>query len=294
MSRTLFAALVALAAALPAAAADETYTLKLYKEKEGDVIKKTKVSKTDGTVVFAVGEMKGDEKQKGSENSVLTEEVLKWPADAKRATQLKRTYEKVDKTNDKGDEVKSYLVGKTVVITREKDKATYTVDGKAPTDDQAKELDAEFGEKSGDFNKHDMMPDKAVKVGDTWKLDMKKVMAAMGDMKGLNADPDKSEFTGKLVKAAKKDGALRGTLEFTLKFVLADFPLGPNMAVPTEPGSEMVIKATIECCLDGTQPGEKSDLNMKIVVKAKLPMDGKLELNTTVTGTETEEPVKKK
>lgn len=293
MARSLTCAALLLAVALPVAA-DDAYTIKLYKEKEGDVFKKTTVKKTDGTVVFAIGDMKGNEKQKGKEDVAYTEEILKWPADAKRATKLQRTYEKVDKTSDKGEEMKSYLVGKTVVVDRSKDKPAYTVDGKPPTDDQQKELDAEFGEEKSDFDKHDMLPGKAVKVGDTWTLDKKKVIAALGAKSKFGFDEEKSSFTGKLVKAAKKDGALHGTLEFTLKFAVTEFPLGPNMAVPTEAGSAMTIKATIDCCLDGTVPGEKSEMAMTMVVKAKLPMDGKLEIDGTVTGSETEEPVKKK
>ena len=293
MSRTLSLALV-LAAAVPAFAADEAYALKLYKEKDGDVIKKTKKMKTDGTVNVAVAGMKIDEKQKGSENIAYTEEIVAWPADAKRATKLQRTYEKVDRTSDKGEEVKSYLVGKTVVVDRSKDKPAYTVDGKAPTDDQQKELDAEFNKKSDDMTKHELMPDKPVKVGDTWKIDKKKVTAAMGDLQGFVFDEDKSEFTGKLVKAAKKDGALHGTIEFTLKFALTEFPLGPNMSTPADAGSEMTFKVTMDACLDGTMPGEKVEMSMKMMVKAKLPMDGKLEVDSTITGTETEEPAKKK
>src|SRR5687768_3027963 len=61
MPRTVLSALVALVAALPALAADEAYTLKLYKDREGDVTKKTKVSKSDGSVAFALGDMKGDQ-----------------------------------------------------------------------------------------------------------------------------------------------------------------------------------------------------------------------------------------
>lgn len=292
MSRTLSLAIV-LVAVVPALAADEAYTLKLYKDKEGDVIKKTKVSKSTGSVAFAFGDTKADEKLKGSEDTVYTEEILKWPADAKRATKLQRTYEKVDKTNDKGAEVKSSLVGKTVVVEREKDKATYTVDGKPPTDEQKAELDADFGEKSDKMNKHDLMPAKPVKVGDTWTIDKKKVLEAMGEMKGLKFDEDKSSFTAKLVKADKKDGALHGTIEFTLKFALTDFPLGPNI-VPTQPESEMAFKMNVDACLDGTMPGEKMDLTMKLGVKAKLPKEDKFELETTITGTETNEAVKKK
>lgn len=294
MFRPLRSALLLVAVAGPALAADDAYTLKLYKEKEGDVVKVTKVSKTDGTVMAVVGPEKVNEKQKGSEDVAYTEEFLTWPADAKRATKFRRVYEKVDKTNEKGEEVKSTLVGKTVVVERAKDKNTYTVDDKPPTAEQLKELDAEFAGKSDTMNKHDMMPDKAVKVGDTWTLDKKKVLAAMGEMKGFSTDAEKSKFTGKLVKAAKKDGVLMGTIEITLKFALTDFPLGENMAVPAEAGSEMSIVAVIDCCLDGTTAGEKTTLTMSMAVKAKLPMDGKLEINTTNTGTETEVPVKKK
>lgn len=294
MFRPLCSALLLLAAAAPAPAADDAYTLKLYKEKEGDVVKVTKVMKADGTVMAVLGGEKVNEKQKGSEDVAYTDEFLKWPADAKRPTKLKRVYAKVDKTDNKGEELQSSLVGKTVVVTREKDKATYTVDDKAPTAEQLKELDAEFAGKSDTMNKHDLMPDTAVKVGDTWTIDKKKVLAAMGELKGFGVDEEKSKFTGKLVKAAPKDGVLYGTIEISLKFGLTDFPLGENMSVPTEAGSEMSIVASIDCCLDGTTAGEKTTLTMKMAVKAKLPNDGKLELDSTNTGTETEEPVKKK
>ncbi len=294
MSRPLCSALALLVAALPVLAADDAYTLKLYKEKAGDAVKVTKVSKNDGTVKAVVGEMKVNDKLKGSEDVTYTDEYLEWPADAKRATKLKRVYEKVDKTNQKGDAVESALAGKTVVVERAKGKSTYTVDDKAPTEEQRKELDAEFAGKSDEVNKHDMMPGKPVKVGDTWAIDRKKVMAVMGEMKGFSVDADKCKFTGKLVKAATKDGVLSGTVEVTMTFALTDFPLGENTAVPTEAGSEMTITAAIDCCLDGSTPGEKTTLTMKMAVKAKLPNDGTLEVNTVNSGTETSQPVTKK
>ena len=55
MVRPLCSALALLALALPATAADDAYTIKLYKDKEGDVVKVTKVSKTEGTVKAVVG-----------------------------------------------------------------------------------------------------------------------------------------------------------------------------------------------------------------------------------------------
>ena len=293
MPRFILFAVLLLAATV--GRADDTHSLKFYKAKEGEVYMKTKESKSTGRVTFAVGDQKGNEEQKPSETMVFTEEILTFPKDAKRPTKLKRTYEKVEKKDVKGDEVKSHLVGKTVVIERQNDKWVYTVDGKPPTDDQTKELDADFGDERADaMTPNEMLPGKAVKVGDTWAVDVKKAVESLGDLKGTVFDLEKSSFTGKLVKAETKDGVLRGTVEFTLKLALTDFGLGENQALPTEAGSDMTMKVVMDGCLDGSVPGEKSEMTMKVVVKAKLPMDGKFEMTSTTTAIDTEELAKKK
>jgi hypothetical protein len=297
--------LLACAAALLAVTlvhAEDTYTLKFYESKQGDVLKATQDRKMEGKMTLTSGGKVDEVPLKQGEASAYTHEVLaKKPGD-KLSTKVQRTYEKWERTDEKGTTTKSALVGKTVVAEYPKDgkgKATFTVDGKPPTDEQAAELEGEF--KVGDDGGPDfksvpgLLPARPLKVGDAWAINADDLTKAFGErMKGTKFDVKKSSFTGKLVKAATRDGVTTGSLAFDLKFVITEFTIGTE-AVPADAGSAVVFTVRFDdLVLDGSAPGEKMEVTTKVVYNGKPKDGGAFGMNVTYTITSSEEAVAKK
>lgn len=282
-----------LLASLPAVADDEAYTLKRYKPKEGDVFKKTIKFTADINVTATIGGETATTPAKEGLHLVETVEVLATSADDKQPTKLKRTFEKSERTTA-GKAAPNALEGKTVVTAFTDGKATHTVDDKPA----GPELEALLnGDYAGDMftstaSNLDLLPGKPVKVGDTWVVDLKKMQEASG-AKQTPIDLKKSSCTGKLVKAAKKDGALWGTVELDLRFVTPPTAAADKNA-PEIGEVEMTAKLVIQTCLDGTQPGETVEATMGMNNTSTLPTGGKMVWAVTGTGTTTTEPAKKK
>lgn len=293
MSRILIATVAALAAATPAQA-DDSYTLKFYTAKEGDVTKVTSVKKTVGTVKYNAGTRKVSDEQNTKEEASYTQEVVAVAAGTPRAAKLRRTYHTLSLTDASGEKTVSPLAGKTVEVDRSKGKPAYTVDGKPPTDEQLEFLEGEFGGDPRHLSPDEQLPGRAVKVGDTWPLDKKKSLA---DVKGMLLpetviDEDKATFAGKLVRAEKRDGGVYGVVEFAFTLPVKKYPLNEEMVVEVDAGSVVALKEVHTFRLDGGAPGGKVETTITLAVTAKLP-DGRLEVKTTITGSETEEVVPK-
>lgn len=291
MSRKFLPVLVAFTMAATAPAADEAYTLKMYREKEGEVVKKTVTITTEGKVTITVSDKTEATPVKQVDHFVEIAEVVKWPAKAPYPTKLARTFEKFDLTDRTGETVPTALAGMTMVTEVAGDKVTHTVDGKPLSAEQVTTYQTVT--RGGSISiAFEWLPSKPVKVGDTWDLDLKKGLEA-SRVNDNSIDLKKSSFTGKLLKAMKKDGVLWGTVEFEERLALTQLP-GGGMSLAVEPGSEMTLKTTVETCLDGTLPGGTVEVAAGLHASAKLPMDGKMTVVITSKGNNTTEPVKKK
>src|SRR5262249_8893208 len=122
MFRTFLASLFAVGLlSAPAFAADDTYTIKLYKSKTGD---KTEYEKVDTgkttTTTTANGETKKEEQTEGLKE-VFTEEILEKKEGDRRGTKLTRTYAVAEKTEN-GETKKAVYSGETVQIEKKGDK----------------------------------------------------------------------------------------------------------------------------------------------------------------------------
>jgi hypothetical protein len=293
MSRTLFAIVVVLATTLPSPA-DDTYTIQWYNWKEGDVLKVTTTVKSIQSMKYDSGRRKVTDEQEQDHEVSYTEEILSKLADAPRIAKFRRTYHTWSDTGVDGEKTVHPLVGKTVEVDRTGKKQVITVGGKPPTDDLAEALETEFAAEESLEDAANQLPAKPVKVGDTWPLDKKTALAEVKKVifKGMELNEEKGTYTGKLVMAEKKNGAVYGTIEFTHMVPVKKYPVNDDMTVDVEAGSVVTMKETLTKRLDGSEPGSKSTMTLSIAVKAKLP-DSKLEVKTTITGSETQELVPK-
>lgn len=290
MSRPLACAVALIAAA--AAPADDAYTLKLYKLKEGDVIKRTSSVKSDGKATTVVGEKSEDQPLKREVHVVLIDEALKWPADAKQPTLRKRTFEKSEVTDAAGKTTTSEYAGKSFVTEVVDGKPTHTVDGRPATAEQAAVIADRppFGSLLTFTDA--WLPDKPVKVGDAWTPGVKGVLASAG-IDVSTVDLEQSSATCKLVKVVNRGKSMWGTVEFDVRLSLTRL-LGGTLPRPTDAGSEWTLKGSTDTCLDGTAVGETTEVTVGLNVATGSPKDGKLTIATSGVWKTTTEPVMKK
>ncbi|MBP3960796.1 hypothetical protein J8F10_36710 [Gemmata sp. G18] len=288
MLRTSLACFIAigLLAAGPARAADETYTIKLYKSKKGDKTENAKTEEGDTKVVVDIAGTNNKESIPSGKKEVYTEEILEKKAGDKLATKLTREYTVAEKTGKDGA-TKAVYAGKTVLIEKKGDTYQLSIDGEALKEEDAPELFKSFNKKDGEPQNEDFLSKDPVKVGESWKVPADKseqMFKALGDEK-MKLDVKKSTVGGKLLKVYKKDGAQFGVIEITLTALITEIDLGGQF-VKAKDDSKLVLKATIDTCIDGTVEFEDSKIDMTIDISAELPNNGSISISGATKGVE--------
>lgn len=283
MKRFAFAfAAVALCAL--SVAGQDAVEIKLYEPKAGDRYKVVKTEKTKTTEMIEVNGNKKNSDKDEAKNVVYTEEVVVAAKGDGKPEKLVRVYEKYEDNTEKG---KAGPPLKTPITVAKKDgKYTFTADGKE-LGDFAKTLDEEFNKPADEPTNKDFLPGKAVKAGDSWKIDTTKFVKSLSEK--VPVDAKAATMTGKLLKTYQQNGARFGTIEMK-----ADFPitgLGPNAPPVKTAGIKMTL--TADACIDGTVADEKLKtlLRFDVVVDTK---DVKLNINADGVITETTERLPKK
>ena len=278
---------------LPASGRDEpTYAIMLKKEAAGD---RTKVASTDaGDVRFRL-EVMGQELDKGEKKTlrqVYTEEIVEKPAGAKKPTKLARTYQTATATKD-GKRTTHIYQGKTVRIEKKGEKYVFTADGTEITGDDAEELESEFNKKDDiPLDDEDLMPDKPVKVNETWTVDAKKITAAFEGGGLFTLDPAKTKVTGKLVKVYDKGGKRFGVIELTMTLAVKELKID-NQELPMKPGSKVTAATTFDLCIDGTAHAGTEKSAMTFDLHGEVP-NGTIAVTGTVKLDKVVEDVGKK
>lgn len=165
--------------------------------------------------------------QKTSETKTNTVTVL--AKDGDKITKIKVHLKKKEAKQDVGQgpqSRKSELAGKTFTLEKKGDDVVVTDDaGKKAADEVAKEIKGDFEKSLGDFDnkfKH-VLPDGAVKVGQTITVDKKKANKFFKDED--DKDPMEVEtFTLKLTGTKKINGATVAVFEMHVKFSGAPQP----------------------------------------------------------------------
>ncbi|MBM3979972.1 MAG: hypothetical protein FJ304_06755 [Planctomycetes bacterium] len=169
MRNALFAgALGALLAAT--AAGQEAVEIKSHTPRVGDRVKVTVAEKGESKLVVSAGGNEMAKNETKAKYFVFVDEVLAVEKGAGKPAKLTRTYEKAEEITDGNSKTLS-VEGKTVTIEMKDGKYSYAVDGKPVGADVAKMLDGEFNKKDKDEARDLMFPKKAVKPGESWKID---------------------------------------------------------------------------------------------------------------------------
>ena len=263
------------------------FTIKLRDEQAGDKTEQT-VTET-ATVMYSLDGK--SEKVREDTKLVYTETIIDFPAGAGSPAKFTHTYTMAMKYDQAAGGMKSLpFEGKTVTIEPAA-RSQFTVDGIRLKGNDALDLSREYSLK-GASKKDDLLPKKAVKVGETWDLDAG-VLKVLGRDMSFSLNMTKSKLTGKLTRAYIKDGKQWGVIALDLDLVLntvAAGGVGKSMARGSSAGT---VKVT--GLLDAVIDGSVRDGTMTMTVKMDVTRDedgGEMKITTDTVRTQTIKTVK--
>ena len=266
MLRILSLAVVAGLLTGPAWAGDQqTYKIKIKKAGAGTTQREEKTD--DSTTKLTVTDLNGNVLQEKDEKKVRREVFIQTTLERKgtqRATRLKRKYEKATVTVD-GETTALPYEGKTVLIEKKGDRYVFRIEGgEELTGKDAKELDKEFnrgGRISEEELEKALLPKKAVKVNEEWKIEPAVLVKMFKEDGELELDAEKTSGTGMLARAYKKDGRQFGVLVYRLKLG-AKAVREDGKRMPVEPNSAMTIEIRGDVCIDGSTTSNSSSMDI--------------------------------
>jgi hypothetical protein len=236
-------------------------TIKIRQEQQGDSF--TVSTSKASTVSISASGPKGQmaKSKAATEKAEYVETVVQMPAGSDRPTKVTREYRVTEKSAD-GEPAKApSYAKKTLVIEKKGSGYTYTVNGTALPQNEAKEF-REVYEKPDQLKREDFLPKKAVQVNEKWSLDPS-VLKKMGTDSKLPVSAEKSSGTGRLTKTYSKDGQQWGTIEIKVDLVVDGMKDGQTMTGTL--GRTMTLDTAIDgSSLDGTM---KVKMNDKFVAK---------------------------
>jgi hypothetical protein len=243
----------------------ETYTIKLKDRAEGEA---AMVKRNESTVtkvkVSSDGKVLVDNNISNGINAEYKETLLKGEP-GKPPVKFQRDYTKVQ-TTDNGKTEEGALQGMSVIIEK-KDKGYEFTNAKGEKLDgpAAVALAKEFNKNNDDGKELEklVMPKGAVKVGDSWKIDMAKIATVFAKEGAMELDTAKATGQGSLVKAYKKDGRQFGDMKFKLEMPLQTVGKGVEQ-MKFMPGAKVVLEISLDACIDGTS--ETGTMKMKMVM----------------------------
>jgi hypothetical protein len=254
--------------------AQETYTIKIKKGAQGESALVKKEQKSTQQVKITDNNQQVLKEQDEKKSGVLIyRETIVERKPGQRPTRLKRQYEKATLTKD-GETTTLPYQGKTVLIEQKDGKYTFRIEGGVElTGADAKELNDEFNKKKGldeAVLEKILLPGKAVKVGESWKVDPNVIAKGMEAEGNLELIPEKTTVTGTLKKAYKKDGRQYGVIVFKLDLAPKAFA-GEGQKITVQPGAKMLMEIIMDTCIDGTCSDGSGTMLVEVSARALLP-----------------------
>jgi hypothetical protein len=266
-----------------AAPAPETYTIKLKENGPGERTVEDRQSNNTSTVqvLDADGKALKTQEDNETETFVYEETTLEKAKGQQKPTRLRRHYDKAQVTTGKKIQTLPYQ-GKTILIEK-KDGAYHfqVVGGEELSGKAALRLQKEFNDK-----KHN---------GPDWAhLLPRQPIADFEEGSPFKIDAARAKATGRLLRAYKQNGHRFGVMELTLQFPIKTFNAA-GQKIDTEAGSGMVLKATIDACIDGSVSTGAAKFTMKMDLAAVVPDNNtKLIVHMDMTGTDSTRELPKK
>lgn len=238
---------------------------------------------------------KPSEDNKEHKTTVLRyrETVLERPEGKTMPTSLRRHYDRAEVKV--GEQVETLaLAGKTVLIEKKGRAYRFRLEGGQEVKDKGAELlrqEFEDGKGAGlDFS--ELLPAKAVRVGESWQISPKLVRKGFGKEATLVKETG-SKGTGKLLRVHGNGGRRRGMVEIRLEAPLAELtstPAGkkePREKLQLRPGARITLHLTADLPIDGKAGDSTNKVVLKMQGTALVPAEegAALELTLTVEAT---------
>lgn len=256
----------------------DAVTIKIASPQAGQRVKVTIDEKTNTKTVFTVAGKEQAKDEVKTKSLIYIDDVIENPKNERKANKLKRTFEKALLSKD-GTEKTLPVEGKTVLIEKNDGKYSFKLDGPELDGESLKLLEDEFNKPDQKDSRDVMFPKKAVKPGETWKIDSDEILKAIGTG-GPTFDKNKVAASGTLVKTYKKDGRQYGVIDFVFEAPITGF--GENSPLTVKEG-KMIMKLSGDGCTDGSTPTGTS--TQKLTLDAVVNTQG-IDLKVHVDGTE--------
>jgi hypothetical protein len=265
--------------------AQDTYTLKCKKAAAGTVSQANYTDiNADQIKISANGKVVEDKVSRTNTTWTFEEVVLERPNLSKKATLLKRTYTKALVTEDDKMRMMPYHE-KTVFIEKKDGKYQFRVDGGgALALPDAMYLDQEFNRNPEDELDWDnvMLPRQAVKIGDSWKIDMAGVVQGLEKTGQMKLDAARATGTGKLLGISTRNNNQFGELEFKLEMPILSMK-SKNGDIALKAGAQLVVEMRTLMCVDGGLRYNVGNMTVRITGSATLPDNPNVTLDFTIT-----------
>jgi hypothetical protein len=244
--------------------AQEAFTIKLKERAVGDsVFIKRNSAMTGKVTVASAGEVIADKSENMGEDMAYRVHLVENDIE-KGSFKAERTYSKAVTIKD-GQKTDLELAGKTVVIAKTGDDFEFTFkDGGMVEGGAAAALREEFSHRKKSLNadiEKPLMPTGPVKVGDSWTIDMGKIVAELADSAEMEIDGAKAKGQGTLIKAYKKDGRQFGEMKFKMEMPVVS---AGNGQLEFADGAKIFLDVSYDGCIDGTSEGGTMKISVKL------------------------------
>ncbi len=269
---------ICLALTLAGAAGAQTYTVKVKQNPDpGKSAVNTDKETRGGTVkvVAADGKVLTDRTLESTKEETYTEVVLEKGAKAPR--KYTRAYEKAGVTAGGKTAPRSFQ-GRTLLFEQKGGKYVVTAEDKSALDPRdATELAGLAEERANELDEV-ILPQKPVKIGEKWTIDVKAL--AVGYARIGELDAAKTTGEGVLTRVYEKDGHQFGVLEVRLKLAVKT-----SQGLKFDPPAVMEAKFTLDAAIDGS--GTAATLTMTGTMTGKGVGEGMgmkyiVDMNTTM------------
>jgi hypothetical protein len=247
----VLAALASLALAGPVLA-QQAYTIRIKEPgpNEGravgfsqSTVSSTRLTAENGAVLL-------DQSRSLVYQASFRERVLQRRAGERKPTKLRRAYDKAVAIQDGKEEPLPYQ-GKTLTIEKNKSYTFKPDGGEALTGPAALWLEREFNRGEVFDPQQLLLPKQPVRLNETWQLDLAGLARDLETATGMQIDGKTSTGTGQLTRVYQKEGRTFGVLTLKMELPIRSVGQGKE-AIRMNPGSRVVMEATLDVCIDGT------------------------------------------
>jgi hypothetical protein len=283
----------------PLTASAQEYVIKVKRPGLGDKsqVKSTGNSEVEFKLLDSNGNAVMDKKETKALKFIFHEIGLERAAAGEELVHIKRNYEHAERKVDGTRHTLPYQ-GKTLHIQKKNGNWIFEIEGEG--DDviygkEAEELTEEFVKGGASKLVNDaFLPRKAVKVNDTWKLDVAQLAKDFSKDGKLETDDAKAKGSGKLLKVYQKNGKQFGVLELTIEVPVTGL-INDGNKTPTKEG-KITIKVERDGCIDGTLEESTIKVHFDGDIKGDIQangMDLSLVISVHATAEELRVPVTK-